>query len=493
MRGTFGLAAFRPGQQAIVESVVSGRDTLAIMPTGAGKSLCYQLPALHLPGTTIVVSPLISLMKDQNDKLNELGVRARQVNSTLTAADLSATMDEIRGGGIDFVFVTPERLEQPEFVAAFEDITVDLLVVDEAHCVSQWGHDFRPAFLSVGAAATALGRPPILALTATATPGVVDDIVTHLGMRRPAVHQLGIYRDNLGYAVRHTASEQAKDATLIRLLHDHEGTGIVYVATVKHCESVARLLETEGFAVEMYHGRLAARRRREAQDRFMVGDLKAVVATNAFGMGIDKPDIRFVVHYDMPGSLEAYYQESGRAGRDGKPAHCVLLYRLEDRRTHQFFMGGKYPGAEAIITVRDALAARGAGEAPVALADVQAHATPVPKAKVRSVLALMKEVGLARELRGSRFRLVDAAVPDERLEEIARLYAERMEGDREKLEKMALYAQSARCRWWHLLDYFGDTEGFEPCGSCDNCIDPPEARLAPPVNRDRAGLPISSS
>jgi ATP-dependent DNA helicase RecQ len=488
MRGTFGLASFRPGQLDVVESVVGGRDTLAIMPTGAGKSLCYQLPALHLPGTTIVVSPLISLMKDQTDKLNELGVTARQLNSMIAASDLAAAMDEIRSGTVEFVFVTPERLEDPAFIAALGGVTVDLFVVDEAHCVSQWGHDFRPAYLSVGAAARALGRPPILALTATATPRVVDDVVAHLGMRRPDVYQLGIYRENLAYAVRHTAAERAKDAELIRLLHEIEGAGIVYVATVKHCDTVARLLEAEGFAVEMYHGRLAARRRREVQDRFMEGSLKAIVATNAFGMGIDKPDIRFVIHYDMPGSLEAYYQESGRAGRDGEPARCVLLYRLEDRRTHQFFMGGRYPGAEAIEAVRDALTALGAAATPIPLADVQAQATSVPKTKVRSVLAMMKELGLVRELRGSRFRLVDADVPAGRIEEIARLYAARADGDREKLEKMALYAQSARCRWWHLLEYFGETEGFEPCGTCDNCLEPPEARIAPPVDRDRRAV-----
>jgi ATP-dependent DNA helicase RecQ len=373
MRGTFGLDDFRPGQQQVIESVVASRDTIAIMPTGAGKSLCYQLPAMHLPGTTIVVSPLIALMKDQCDKLNELGLRACAINSTIPAADVETSLEALRKGEVEFVFATPERLEDPEFLKILRHVTLDLFVVDEAHCVSEWGHDFRPAFLSLGSAVKAVGRPPVLALTATATEGVLGDVVKILGLRDPSVVNLGIYRDNLRYRVHHTASDTAKQAKLIQTLREADGTGIVYVATVKHCESVARVLETEGLSVAMYHGRLGAKTRHQVQDRFMAGELKAIVATNAFGMGIDKPDMRFVVHYDMPGSLEAYYQESGRAGRDGDPADCVLLYRLEDRRTHQYFMGGKYPGSEAILGVRDALQGLGAAEAPVPLNAIQEH------------------------------------------------------------------------------------------------------------------------
>jgi len=488
MRGTFGLEEFRPGQEAVIRSIVEGRDTIAVMPTGAGKSLCYQLPALHLPGTTVVVSPLIALMKDQTDKLNALGVKARQVNSAIDAAELRDSLRALEAGEVEFVFATPERLEDPSFIDILKSIKVDLFVVDEAHCLSEWGHDFRPAFLGLGGAIKDVGAPPVLALTATATEQVLDDVARQLKLRNPRRFNLGIFRANLHYEVRHTVNDITKQQQLVRMLRETDGNGIVYCATVKNCDQVTRVLEGEGLSTAAYHGRLAAARRRETQDRFMNGELKAIVATNAFGMGIDKPDIRFVVHYDMPGSLEAYSQESGRAGRDGAPAACLLLYRIEDRRTHQFFMGGKYPGADDILAVRDALTELGATTAPVSLADLQAYAASTAKSKMRSIVTVMKDVGLVRELRGSKFKLLDVGSSAASLEQVAREYAERKEADRTKLEKMASYAQSGMCRWKLLLDYFSEGDDFERCGECDNCRRPPEEQFTPPVNDEARRL-----
>ena len=317
LRRTFGFRALRQGQEEVIRSILAGKDTLAIMPTGAGKSLCYQLPGAELPGTTVIVSPLLSLMKDQVDKLRELGINAAQVNSTLTASEESEILEQIQKEQREFVFVTPERVTQPEFLETLKTNKIDVFVIDEAHCISQWGHDFRPSYLHLREVIEALGNPPVLALTATATPDVIDDIRRQLGREEMEVFDIGVYRENLWFEVIPAPKEEAKRTTLARLLGEMEGGGIVYVSTIKDCEAVTEHLESLGFAVARYHGRLGTRERKRNQDRFMAGELKAIVATNAFGMGIDKPDIRFVVHYNLPGSLESYYQEAGRAGRDG--------------------------------------------------------------------------------------------------------------------------------------------------------------------------------
>jgi len=483
LRETFGLDKLRPGQAEVMRSVLEGNNTLAIMPTGAGKSLCYQLPSLHLPGTTVVVSPLISLMKDQVDKLEEAGLEASQLNSALTSQEHEENLEEIKTEKSDFIFVTPERFTNQEFLGELRKQDINFVVIDEAHCISEWGHDFRPAYLSLGAAVKTLGAPPVLALTATATPEVTVDIEKQLDLGKLRVVKTGIYRPNLHFAVKRVTNELEKHQELVRILNEHEGVGIIYCATVKTVDELTDWLKGFDFRIEKYHGRMKASDRKRNQDAFMNDEFKAIVATNAFGMGIDKPDIRFVVHYQMPGSLEAYYQESGRAGRDGEPAMCSLFYRLDDRRTQQFFLGGKHPKFNDILAVYRALEMLNA--APVALSVLQEHANTVSAGKVRVVLSLLKEFKVVKELRGSQFRLLTVDVKERELEVLSRMSEEKVNKDREKLERMMQYGQSAMCRWRLLHDYFGEAIEAERCGNCDNCIHPLEEQIALP-DRQRA-------
>ncbi|MEX0908408.1 MAG: ATP-dependent DNA helicase RecQ [Gemmatimonadaceae bacterium] len=355
LRDTFGYTEFRAGQLAAVESALAGRDTLVVLPTGGGKSLAYQVPAMVLPGLTVVVSPLISLMKDQVDVLTRKGVGAAFLNSTLSLNDSLDRLARATTGDIKLLYVAPERLESERLVERLRSIGVSLLAVDEAHCVSQWGHDFRPSYLRLRAVREGLGSPPCIALTATATPHVRSDIITHLGLREPEVVITGFDRTNLSYAVQAVRRDKEKDQLLVHALLENRGTTVVYAPTRKAVDRITGILTRADIGAAAYHAGLAVDRRRKVQDDFMSGKVRVIVATNAFGMGIDKPDVRLVIHYAMPGTLEAYYQEAGRAGRDGDHSDVLLLHAYQDRFTHEFFIKAAHPDRKTTERVFGAL------------------------------------------------------------------------------------------------------------------------------------------
>jgi len=497
----FGIHAFRPGQALAIRNVLAGIDTLAIMPTGAGKSLCYQLPALELDGVTLVVSPLIALMKDQHDKLFELGIEVLRLDSTLSPRDEHAALSRLSENRPCIAYVTPERLGEPRFRERLASVRVALFVVDEAHCISQWGHDFRPAYLGLGEAVRALGRPPVLALTATAPPKVKDDILAQLQLSPDdaSVIDIGLDRPNLRYHVIKASSERKKQALLIRLIEKQAGCGIIYAATVKTVDALADFLWSQGVECGRYHGRMRAKDRERVQSAFMEhSQPRLMVATNAFGLGVDKQDLRFVIHYNFPGSLESYYQEAGRAGRDGVPADCVLLYQPEDKRIQSFFLGGRYPTpeqtravAEALVYVthgRVATPAQAQGtidevdaDVFVAVKDI-AERADAPAKKARVVLSFLKEVGFAAEAPGARFAPLATEPPS--IEDLARAasrYEQKRAQDRARLAAMLRYSQSHLCRTRLLVTYFGYTD-HPACGTCDNCVR--AARSAPPTARE---------
>ena len=358
LRQHFQLDAFREGQRDVIGALLAGRSTLAVMPTGRGKSLCYQLPALILPGLTLVVSPLIALMKDQVDALMARGIRATYINSSLVSDEQQRRLEGLRTGAYKLVYVAPERFRQRAFLDALRGVEVSLFAVDEAHCMSQWGHDFRPDYLKLRAAREACGNPVVLAATATATPEVRDDIVRQLGLDDPTVVVSGFDRPNLRYVVRYAPSDDAKREKLLEILGKMGGSAIVYAATRKTVAHVAEHLNAAGVPAVAYHAGLEDHERARAQDLFMSDAVRVVVATNAFGMGIDKPDVRLVVHHDLPGTIEAYYQEAGRAGRDGRTSFCVLLFSPADRYLQEFFIEGACPRPETIAGVYHVLAAR---------------------------------------------------------------------------------------------------------------------------------------
>lgn len=462
------------------------------MPTGAGKSLTYQIPALFLPHPVVVVSPLIALMQDQQEHAADADIAVEKIDSTLTTREQRSAEDHIDHGDAQLIYVTPERLEKPEFVAMLKEAGgISLLVVDEAHCISQWGHDFRPAYLNIGYARQALGMPPVLALTATATDAVVTEIRDSLAIDDAKIVNAGIERDNLHFSVHRTVNTDAKLACISELLAQEEGCGIIYTASTRSADELCTWLTEHGISAGHYHGKMKARDREAVQSAFMQGEHKVMIATKAFGLGVDKPDIRFVCHFEFPDSLETYYQEAGRAGRDGLPSRAVLLYRLEDKRIQSFFLGGRYPkpeesnkvfeammvppseidpdGSEVVVVgTQTRVKTEAAQRAPESTVDAISEKAGVSLKKTQVILHLLREAGMVR--RGRRGFTLTATKPPtpEVIDDLLKTYADRTESDKNRLSAMMHYAQSTECRVRTIREYFDEDLG-EPCGRCDNC------------------------
>lgn len=396
----FGLTSFRPGQREVISAIVSGHDCMCVMPTGGGKSLCYQLPAVIRPGLTIVVSPLIALMKDQVDALGQKGIPAALINSTLSMSEQNERLQDVAAGKYKLVYVAPERLRSNRFLEAIRATPIQLLAIDEAHCISQWGHDFRPDYARLGRFREWLGDVQTVALTATATPRVREDIVQVLRLAKPKQFMSGFARPNLDFGVKSVKSDREKDEQIERFLKQEPGSGIIYAATRKGCDSLVEMIQSKlKISVGAYHAGMMLDQRRAIQERFMRNDLRIIVATNAFGMGIDKPDLRFVVHYNIPGSLEAYYQEAGRAGRDGKQSQCVLLYAMRDRYIQEFFIDNNYPERSVIQAVYEFLLKR--PEDPIELTHEQvrdALGLSISSEAIGSSLSVIARTGVVERL-----------------------------------------------------------------------------------------------
>ncbi len=479
LRTRFGYGGFRPGQEELIRAVLRGRDALGVLPTGGGKSVCYQLPAALLPGLTLVVSPLVSLMEDQVGRAERAGLPAARWTSAQDAREVAEVRRALREGWLRLLFVAPERLEARSFHRALEGVDVSLLAVDEAHCIAQWGHDFRPAYLRLGVLRSRL-RAPVLALTATATPRVREEIRASLRMRDPVTVVRSFDRPNLRWCVERVRRHDERVRILRILLARREGAAIVYAPTRRTVEALRRQLAAVGLGGMAYHAGLPPGERSRVQEAFLREPAPLVVATNAFGMGIDRPDVRLVAHYQFPGSLEAYYQEAGRAGRDGLPARCVGLHHRADRRLHRAMVDEAHPPPPFLRAVHRSLRRRlGAGREGVVEPEQIAREVGKGGTPAR-VVAALRALEACRVLRRGEVPGGDVGRSPEEARRPLRVSLRRGRVDLERartlrdralhrLREVARYAEGRACRRRALLEYFGESPPAGRCGGCDRC------------------------
>jgi ATP-dependent DNA helicase RecQ len=475
-REVFGYEALRPGQREAIEAALSGRDALVVMSTGAGKSAIYQIAGLLTPGSTVVVSPLIALQRDQVEALQERAAGgAAQLNSAVPRREREQALAELAEDALEFVFLAPEQLRKPDVLDELAVADISLFVVDEAHSISEWGHDFRPDYLHLHAAIEALGRPPVLALTATAAPPVRDEIVARLDLRDPEILIRGFDRPNLRFSVERFHGELSAERKL-RALEERIAAspppGIVYVATRRQAEELAAALCARDVAAAAYHAGMRTKERDAVQERFMTGDLDVVVATTAFGMGIDKHDVRWVFHAEVSESVDSYYQEVGRAGRDGEPAEAVLFYRPEDLGLRRFFAGGGHVEVDELARVAEAVREHGSVEPGELRSEIDLSET-----RLATALARLEEAGAVELLPDGAVRAAASSPPaGDAIRAAAEAEEKRRSFDRSRVDMMRLYAETDDCRRGFILSYFG--EPFTPpCGNCDNCL---AGKVSPP-------------
>ncbi|MET7683862.1 RecQ family ATP-dependent DNA helicase [Streptomyces sp. NPDC005423] len=474
-RDVFGWERLRPSQLDAMTAVMEGRDTIVVMPTGAGKSAVYQVPGVLLEGPTVVVSPLIALQRDQVAHLTGIeGSSASAVNSAQPARDNEAAWERVREGSLDFLFVSPEQLAKDEVVKQLAAAAPALMVVDEAHCVSSWGYDFRPDYLNLCHVRERIGRPPLLALTASAAAPVRADIVERLGMREAHEVVAGFDRRNITLeVVRHRENAEKRRWVVERAAAEAK-PGIVYAGTRRETEEYAEELAALGFDSAPYHAGLSASERSRTHDRFRDGELDVVVATSAFGMGIDKPNIRFVLHASVPDSLDTYYQEIGRAGRDGEPSTAVLAYRPEDLGVQRFRAGAR-PDPEVLDGLIDAVREH---RGPVTATALRER-TKLSQTRLTSMLHLLEEAGAVTTEKRGGVRAVPGARRDVCVREAMRIASARVDLERSRVEMMRAYAETNGCRRRHLLGYFGETLAEGDCAGCDVCARTQELRETP--------------